>query len=431
MVVPSEMEPVTPKASETISLSSFDKRAGPFPVTLLLAYDRPIHEPVETIKISLSRALAHYQPIAGRLNDGGAAIVCTGEGVLFVGARASCALEELVDKDDAAPLKDLAIGYPSEPCRESDPLLLVQVTEFICGGFVIGVVWNHVIADGAGMAQFLQAVGELSRGVSPPSVLPARRWDDSLPGLPPSMATAQKPSSMVGGLLGMVRHDMTIPWSVVNDIKAAGFGSGGETCTAFEAIAAVLWRCRTRAALSGDDPNYPAPLYFPCNLRALVGAAAGYYGNCVVVQAVPATSGEVANSTIGELVRRIRLAKEKVPDLLRPSSDVKSNDDGEPASNSSSGDRGEADGRPAQNRNWMYNVLTLLSWRNLGFEAANFGSGGASRVMWHGEPMVPSFVACPPRKGRGDDGVSVSSMCVKPEHADAFLGELAKLTASN
>lgn len=37
-----------------------------------------------------------------------------------------------------------------------DPLLLVQVTEFSCGGFVV--------ADGTGMAQFLQAVGELARG---------------------------------------------------------------------------------------------------------------------------------------------------------------------------------------------------------------------------------------------------------------------------
>ena len=94
IIVPSEAEPVAvaPKAGEKASLSSFDKRAGPFPVTMLLAYDRPIHEPVETIRRSLSRALSHYQPMAGRLLSDADAIACTGEG-----ARASCALEELLD----------------------------------------------------------------------------------------------------------------------------------------------------------------------------------------------------------------------------------------------------------------------------------------------------------------------------------------------
>jgi len=55
---------------------------------------------------------------------------------------------------------------------DADPLLLVQVTEFACGGFVVGVSSNHVIADGAGTVQFLQAVGELARGISPPSCFP-------------------------------------------------------------------------------------------------------------------------------------------------------------------------------------------------------------------------------------------------------------------
>ncbi|PUZ40598.1 hypothetical protein GQ55_9G437600 [Panicum hallii var. hallii] len=429
IVVPSEAEPeaaVAPKAGETVGLSSFDKRAGPFPVTMLLAYDRPIHEPVETIKRSLSRALAHYQPMAGRLSNGDdAGIVCSGEGVLFVGARASCDLEELLDdqKGGAARfVKDLALSYPSEPCRESDPLLLVQVTEFTCGGFVLGVTWNHVAADGAGMAQFLQAVGELARGVSPPSVSPVRHWDDSIPGLPAPMATAQKPSSSAArGPQDMVRLDVTIPWSLISDIRAAGVSAGGKPCTVFEAVAAVLWKCRTRASLSAVDPRSPAPLLFPCNLRALVGASAGYYGNCTVVQVVSATTGVVADSAIGDLVGLIRLAKEKVPDVLRPSSD-----DG----NSNGGGRGQEqeEGPPVQFT--MYNVLAVLSWRNLGFEAADMGSGGASRVMWDADPMAPGCVACPPRKGR-DDGVSVSSICVKPEHADAFLGELAKLTASN
>ena len=92
LVVPSESETTAAPvmaADDTIALSSFDLCILPFPMKLLLAFDRPIHEPVETIK----RALAHYRPAAGRL-DGRGGIACTGEGVAFVAALAGCALDE-------------------------------------------------------------------------------------------------------------------------------------------------------------------------------------------------------------------------------------------------------------------------------------------------------------------------------------------------
>jgi len=41
--------------------------------------------------------------------------------------------------------------------------MLVQVTAFSFGGFVVGVTWNHGVGDTMGIAQFLQAVGEMAR----------------------------------------------------------------------------------------------------------------------------------------------------------------------------------------------------------------------------------------------------------------------------
>ncbi|OEL15950.1 hypothetical protein BAE44_0023032 [Dichanthelium oligosanthes] len=149
LVVPSESATATPPvAGDTVALSSFDLCMLPFPMKLLLAFDRPIHQPVEMIKRALSRALAHYHPVAGRL-DGNGGIACTGEGVAFV-------------------------------------------TEFSCGGFAVGVTWNHVLADGARIRQFLRGVVELATGVSPPSVVLVRHRDDSLVGLPASMVAAQR-----------------------------------------------------------------------------------------------------------------------------------------------------------------------------------------------------------------------------------------------
>jgi hypothetical protein len=48
----------------------------------------------------------------------------------------------------------------------------MQVTEFACGGYIVAVSWNHGIADAFGLAQLLQAVGELARGLPSPTVVP-------------------------------------------------------------------------------------------------------------------------------------------------------------------------------------------------------------------------------------------------------------------
>jgi len=62
---------------------------------------------------------------------------------------------------------------------------------------------------------------------------------------------------------------------------------------------------------------------------------------------------------------------------------------------------------------------------NLGFEAADFGGGGAARVMWHEDrTFLLCCMVCSPCRG---DAFNVSSLCVKPEHAEAFLRELANL----
>lgn len=405
-VVIGPSEPGTPTGN--VNLSSFDKCVVPFPVTSFLVFDHPIDEPVETIKRALSQALVHYHPIAGRLaagaDDGEVRIACTGEGVPFVGASTSCALEEVT----MALLKDLAVHYPAEFCRHTDPLLLMQVTEFSCGGFVVGVTWNHVIADAAGMAQFLQAVGELARGMSPPSIVPVRWWDDSLPGLPLSMVASQN-FMLNNEPEDLACLDITIPSNLISRIKAefdAG-DSNGQPCTVFEAVAAVLWQCRTRAVIS--DPEATAPLVFPSNVRDHVGAKDGYYGNCVTVQLVPAMSCAVANGDIKDLVKLIKRAKEKIPDLFR------------------NGGLDGASGTGAAEQ-LGYNAFVVSSWRNLGFDAADFGGGRPARVMWHAEHTVlPGCVPCPPCKGM--DGVNVLSLCVKREHADAFLGELASLAS--
>ncbi|CAN6343442.1 unnamed protein product [Urochloa humidicola] len=273
------------------------------------------------------------------------------------------------------------------------------------GEFVVAVTWNHAAADGAGMAQFVQAVGELARGS--PSVPPVR-LDDSLPATLPAVVPVARKLLSLDPLDDLACLDFTVPASVIRRVRAEF--AGDPPCTAFEAATAVVWRCRTRAAMSdsGSDPEAPVALLFSANARRLVGAKEGYYGNCMTAATVVAErSSAVASGDVVELVKMIRDAKERIPDQLK----LKRDEGG--------GDLPELRDR--------YDMVVVSSWRNLGFDEVDFGGGTPARVTsrMRERPQFPGFGVLPPCKGR--DGVNVLSVAVKEKHADAFLGELARL----
>ncbi|XP_006653186.3 acyl transferase 15-like [Oryza brachyantha] len=417
----------TPPAAgvRTIDVSSFDKPLAFSPFTSFAIFTQAIREPAETIRKALSRALVHYPPIAGRAVVGAGdeiRIACTGEGVEFVAARASCALADvgLFDQPFAALLRELAVDYAAGHCREADPLLLMQVTVFSCGGFVVGTTWNHVVADGTGIAQFLQGVGDLARGLPRPSVPPVCCGDTPpLPELPP-LVTALEKGVVSQEHKDFVYLDITVPSSCIDRIKAE-YRAGNpddEACTVFEAVTAVLWQCRTRAVMSDDSgaADTPAPLIFAANVRKHVGAMDGYYSNCITSQVVAPTSRVVADSDINDVVRIIKRAKKQIlAQFIAPAGEEK-------------GDGGVSAEQLADGALFGYSSFYVLSWRNLGFGEADFGGGTPARVMCHVDPSsAPSCVACLPCATK--DGASVLSRCVKEEHVDAFVAELAKFSS--
>ncbi|CAL4993224.1 unnamed protein product [Urochloa decumbens] len=378
------LEPVS--TSRTIKLSSFDKGLDKIEVAVLLMFQHPVHEVADTIKRALSQALVHYYPIAGRIlagsQDGEVHIQCNGEGVAFVSASTNCALKE------------------------------VLVTEFSCGGFVLGVTWNHAIADGAGIAQFLQAVAELSCGLSSPSIVPLR-WDDSVLCAPLSREPWPQLTTSLDSFHNFSGFEITIPSRLIKRIKAE-FSTrfSGQLCTKFEVASAVLWQCRTRAIMS--DPETPVSFMFSADVRKLVGAKQGYYGNCLTCQLVMATSGTVASGDIVDLVNMIKDSKAKIADIFK-----KNNEGSNPQQ-----DEFQMQKLPQH----PYNILVITSWVNLGFDVVDFGSGRPARVMPYGKEraIFPICVMCPPWKTK--DGVDALLSMLREEHVDTFLAELARLT---
>ncbi|KAF8711101.1 hypothetical protein HU200_005407 [Digitaria exilis] len=407
-----------------MKLSFLDQVHLNIPVTSLIVFEHPVNVAAETIRRALSQTLVHYYPVAGRLAAGSDEINCTGEGVVFVAASADCSLEQsklLKEEQPTAAsaagatsralLDDLAVYY-DHGCCSGGPLMMMQVTEFSCGGFVLGVTWNHGIGDTTGIAQLLQAVGEMARGMLSPSVIPSRIWDDNnsmIPSLSPSSIASEAP-------LDLAFIDVTIRSSLINRIKAEynnlfvhnSHGQSSSLCTTFEAVTAVLWRCRTRAIMSSSSSSLssPAVLSFAVNIRKHVGAVDGYYGNGIAAtgQKVILTVGAVANGEIVDIVKAIKDAKDDIPHMLKRTSSQQQLDI----------DR--------------YSMFAVSSWGNLGLDKPDFGSGRPTRVICHAKPLATAQPFCMmglPWKGNG--GISVMWIYLKKEHVAAFLGELSSL----
>ncbi|KAL5215095.1 hypothetical protein ABZP36_004247 [Zizania latifolia] len=354
--------PSGPTSAVTIRPTSTDMSRLGMSFTSFHVLEGRVHELAETIRRPLSRALVHYYPFAGRVSGGNgkdAVFSCTGEGVVFVAATTNCTLEDVrfLEAPLLIPLGDLAVGYGGQ-CRVSDPLLMMQVvTEFACGGFVVGVTWHHGLADGFGLAQFLCAVGELARGLPSPSVVPVR-YDESLPDIPQlfnllrQSAAGNNPEHV-----DFAYCDVTIPWSFVNRVKAE-FSSrvADRRCSVFEVVTAAIWQSRTRA-IDGHRGGSLAPLVFAANMRKHVGAKDGYYGNCITSQLVAATGDAVADGDIVDVVKLIKDAKERIPELLANRQLAAVVDDG------------------LIEALCGYSALYVSSWAGIGFDGVDFGGG--------------------------------------------------------
>ncbi|CAL5048483.1 unnamed protein product [Urochloa decumbens] len=336
--------------------------------------------PARAIERALAAALVSYYPIAGRLavsdEDGELVVDCTGEGVWFVEATASCTLEDvdyleyplMVPKDELLPHPT----YPaSDPLPEDSLILLVQVTQFACGGFVVGFRFSHAVADGPGAAQFMTAVGDIARGHAAPLVAPA--WArDAIPNPGPSAAVGPLPAPTE---LRLQYLAMDISTDYIDHFKARFLDQTGHRCSAFEVLIAKAWQSRTRAA--GFAPDSPVHVCFAMNARPAVAALRGggraalpdgFYGNCYYIMRVSAAAGDVAGASVYEVVRLIREGKKRLPSEFARWS----------AGGGAGGGEGEEDPYRITSD---YRTLLVSDWSRLGFAEVDYGWGCPVHVV--------------------------------------------------
>ncbi|CAI9784693.1 unnamed protein product [Fraxinus pennsylvanica] len=279
LVVPAKSTP-----REIKKLSDIDDQEGlRFQVPMVFFYkNNPSMKginPVEVIREGLAKALVYYYPFAGRIMEGDnrkLMVDCNGEGVLFVEADAYIRLEQL--GDNILPpwpfmeefLHDVSGSGGIIGC----PLLLFQVTRFICGGFALGIRYNHTMADAYGMMQFLNAISELEKGASTPSILPVWQREQYLNArYPPRITCIHHEYEQIPQSTDFMDSDKLIRIAIFftpKDIQAlySNLSSSGSfrRCSRLDLIIACLWKCRT-SALNPSDPDETVRLSILTNVR--------------------------------------------------------------------------------------------------------------------------------------------------------------------
>ncbi|CAI9784704.1 unnamed protein product [Fraxinus pennsylvanica] len=325
---PELVVPAKPTPREIKKLSDIDDQEGlRFQVPIVFFYkNNPSMKginPVEVIREGLAKTLIYYYPFAGRIMEGNnrkLMVDCNGEGVLFVEADAYIRLEQLGDNilPPCPFMEEFLHDVPGSGWIIGCPLLLIQVTRFICGGFALGIRFNHTMADACGMTQFLNAISELEKGASAPSILPVWQREQYFNARSPPRITCihheyeQRPQSTY-----FMDSDKLIRIAVFftsKDIQALynHLSSLGNfrRCSRFDLIVACLWKCRTNA-LNPSDPDETVRLSIFTNVRGKTGLniPTGYYGNAFVYPAAVSTVRILCTAPLSYAVQLIQNAK--------------------------------------------------------------------------------------------------------------------------
>ncbi|MED6172440.1 hypothetical protein PIB30_050134 [Stylosanthes scabra] len=292
-----------------------------------------------TLMISLGKALSIYYPLAGRLRfiDGSRwEINCNAKGALLIDAF--CNGKSMYDfcGDDFLPtglVSQLMPKIDYDAPLDDTPFLVVQVTRFNCGGFTIGVAMCRAVIDGMATIRFMNTWAKLARGES---LDPSERFPCYDPSLLNSRALL--PSKNVNNLhehhldifgtpppwLGTFRQDSRVAVQVVkltkeqvNKLKMKAAIENGKSApfSSFEIIAAILWRCVTKARYQGkgDQPTRLTTLV-NCRNRLKPPLPDNYSGNAVFPTVTTCSFTDLMQNPLSSTVGKVKDAIARVDD---------------------------------------------------------------------------------------------------------------------
>lgn len=288
--------------------------------------DSSIDTIISKLKCSLSIALDHFYPLAGRLvkklngNDNTVSyfISCDGGfGVKFVHAVAkTISVSDLVKSGFVDGLFG-SFFFPATGIRNyqgvSNPLLMVQVTE-LKDGIFIGYGYNHTVADGNSMWKFINKWSEIcykdigSRSIETSS--PLRGWFLDLieypihipdPDIKPPSYGA---SNIYQEIVFRLTKDNVLKLKAKANSEAGSEEEDGKI-SSFQAVLGHIWRSRVKnSGMSRDEETH---CRVPIDMRQRLNPKLKEecFGNVIQTGIARVNVGELLDHGLGWLAMQI------------------------------------------------------------------------------------------------------------------------------
>ncbi|KAF3673002.1 Spermidine hydroxycinnamoyl transferase [Capsicum annuum] len=431
------VKPAEPTWNGTVSLSEFDQTFAVTHVPTIYYYkfcqDFVTRDIIKTLKTSLSKALVHFYPLAGRLrwiSGSRLELECDASGVVLTEAETAARLDDLSDfllspdHNGLFPRVDYTI-----PIDEL-PLLFVQLTKFQCGGIALSFAVSHAVVDGQSALYFFSEWARLSRGeplmfapCHDRKVLHAGEPATASPTFehlqfnPPPLLIGksntenENKNETKGSMLKLTKIQVEMLREKVNQGRNLE-DSKQRSYTRYEVVTAHIWRCTCKAR--GHKFEQPTNLCICVDIRKRMQPPLpkSYFGNAIVDVVATGLSGDIASSPLEYVARRVREAIQMVTsdyanstiNFMKKQEDLSKYQDIHAFKNK----EGAFYGNPN---------LGVISWINLPLLGLDFGWGKEI----HMNPGIHEFdgdcVILPANEG---DGSLTVAIVLQDAHVDAF-----------
>ncbi|CAK8570734.1 unnamed protein product [Lathyrus sativus] len=282
-------------------------------------------DPVDVIRKALAKMLVFYYPFAGRLREGAGRklmVDCTGEGVLFIEADADVTLNDF--GDNLLPpfpcLDELLYDVPGSSNILNTPLLLIQVTRLKCGGFIFAHRTNHTMSDATGIAQFMNALAEISRGMNGPSISPVwcrellrAREPPRVTCIHPEIEQEPRNSGTIISFDNLVQRTFFFGPVELAKIHSLLPTNMVHKYTKFEIITAFVWRYRTIALQPDSDEEVRIISIVNARSKSFnLQLPNGYYGNVIMNPVAVTSARKLIENPLEYALDLIKKSKAKV-----------------------------------------------------------------------------------------------------------------------
>ncbi|XP_042032011.1 fatty alcohol:caffeoyl-CoA acyltransferase-like [Salvia splendens] len=320
LIFPSQQPPDTP-----IFLSNIDQVLNFHVQTLHFFESNPDFPPeaaAERLKAALQKVMEAYDFLAGRLRPnlqtGRLEIDPKPAGVGFVDASTEFLLAEVGDLVYPNPAFMQLIVQGLEKF-DDQPLCVLQVTSFKCGGFAMGISTNHALMDGISFKNLLENLASQAFDDKPIPIAPchdrrllAARSPPQVTFPHPELLKLKTPIGQeeTPPIFDCKQEDLdfkifTLTPSDITSLKSsAAASSSSKKITGFNAVSALIWRCKALSRADDTSRDRECTVLYAVDIRSRLRPPlpAAYCGNAVLTAYATAKCGELEDGPFGKAV---------------------------------------------------------------------------------------------------------------------------------